>query len=67
MKDSKLIRIYMLGFKDELYSEPQRSYHTTLETSAYQLGRIDGLIGDDVSTVDLQTNEQILKKIIDNL
>ena len=67
MKDNKLIRIYMLGFKDELYGEDPRIYHTAIQNAAYQLGRIDGLVGDDVSAIDLQTDEQILKRIIDSI
>jgi len=66
MKDNKLIRIYMLGVKDELYGEEHRIYQTNLQNSAYLLGRADGMVGEDVSTIDLQTDEQILKRIIDN-
>ena len=56
----------MLGVKDELYGEEHRIYHTNLQNSAYLLGRADGMVGEDVSTIDLQTDEQILKRIIDN-
>jgi hypothetical protein len=66
MRDNKLIRIYMLGVKDELYGEEHRIYQTNLQNSAYLLGRADGMVGEDVSTIDLQTDEQILKRIIDN-
>jgi len=56
----------MLGVKDELYGEEHRIYQTNLQNSAYLLGRADGMVGEDVSTIDLQTDEQILKRIIDN-
>jgi hypothetical protein len=62
-KDEFLLDLYMVGFEDELRSNPKVEYADTLHERAYQLGRIDALIGDDVRSVDYQTNEEILHRI----
>lgn len=62
-RDKKLLEIYMQGFREELYSEPLRSFPKKLEQSAYDFGRLDAIVGDDVASSDLQTNEEILSKI----
>lgn len=61
--DKELLRIYMLGFCDELDSKPKLKYDDIFEQRAYDNGRFDAYYGDDVSSIDEQTHEQILNKI----
>lgn len=61
--DKILLDIYMQGFKDELYGKQERNYKAHYEFRAYNLGRLDALVGDDCRSVDYQTEEQILEKI----
>jgi len=42
---------------------PPQPLETSLEQKAYQLGRIDALIGDEIEAHDYQTNEEILFQI----
>ena len=62
-QEEKLMDIYMAGFVDELRSQPEVEFTEILSTRAYQLGRVDALVGDDVRSVDNQTNEEILHRI----
>ncbi len=62
LEDKKLLDVYMEGFRDELDGHV-RTFEEKLLSRAYNLGREDALIGDDLSSVDNQTNEEILKKI----
>lgn len=57
--DRLLLKVYMQGFKDELKG---KDFHSQL-LRAYNLGRTDAIIGDDVRSVDYQSNEEILKRI----
>lgn len=57
--DDLLLKVYMQGFKDELKG---KDIHLQL-LRAYELGRTDAIIGDDVRSVDYQSNEEILKRI----
>lgn len=61
--DKELLRIYMLGFTDELDSKPKLKYNDIFEQSAYDYGRLDAYYGDELSSLDEQTHEQILNKI----
>jgi hypothetical protein len=63
MTDQELLKIYMWGFEDELTGETRLIPQELLATKAYALGKIDALIGDDVRSVDYQTDEQILYRI----
>lgn len=61
--DEELLESYMWGFDDELGGvfrvwEPSKQM-----LRVYELGRTDAIIGDDIPSHDLQTNEQILKRI----
>jgi hypothetical protein len=64
MTNKQLMNAYMRGFNDELSGKKfpnrlvQRDY-----SKAYIMGKIDASAGDDVSSVDLQTEEEILKRI----
>jgi hypothetical protein len=61
--DKILLDIYMEGFSDELDGKKERNYKAHYEMRAYNLGRLDALVGDDCRSVDYQSNEQILEKI----
>ena len=41
----------------------KKKFAAPLMLRAYNLGRIDAILGDDMSSVDYQTNEIILNKI----
>jgi hypothetical protein len=66
--DDELIDIYILGFNDEL--DPKKfieknyeSYGDKLREKAYSLGRLDAILGDEIPSIDLQSNEEILNNI----
>ena len=61
--DSELLQIYMTGFNDELYRLKNKIFTSTLKQRAYTIGRMDAIAGDDVSSVDEQSDEDILKHI----
>lgn len=63
--DKELLETYMWGFNDELDSRtsPQVPFINELKKKAYELGRTDALVGDEVSSSDLQTNDEILSRI----
>lgn len=61
--DKILLEIYRKGFNDELDGKKERKYNGHLETRAYNLGRIDAIVGDDCRSVDYQSKEQILESI----
>lgn len=67
ISDEELLRIYMLGFNDELldreYAYRKEILVSSWEQRAYANGRVDALISDMNSIIDLQTNEEILKRI----
>ena len=58
-KDKLLLQVYNQGFSDEL----DNIDNYTVITIAYKLGRLDAQVGDDVRSVDYQTDEEILKRI----
>jgi hypothetical protein len=62
-KDKLLLQVYMEGFSDEL----DNIDNYTAITIAYKLGRLDAQVGDDVRSVDYQTDEEIIKRIKDKL
>jgi len=63
-QDKQLLETYMLGFNDELYGRTKKWNPTPLLLRAYNLGKQDAIIGDDVRSVDYQTNEDILNRIL---
>lgn len=63
MKDAELLRIYMMGWHDCGDSKDQAHLFRGIKKIAYQNGWSDFLLGDDLSHVDLQTNQEILSKI----
>lgn len=60
--DKILLETYMLGFSDELEGET-REFEDSLMNRAYELGRVDAFVGDDVRSVDYQSDEHLLKRI----
>ena len=63
MTDSELLKIYIQGFDDELKGDISNVPKNNLALRAYNMGSVDALIGDEISSVDLQTNQEILKRI----
>jgi hypothetical protein len=62
-QEPNLMDIYMAGFVDELHGNPEVEFTDILSERAYQLGRTDALIGDEVRSVDYQTSDEILHRI----
>jgi len=62
-QDNILLETYICGFKDELYGRKKMWNPNPLLLRAYNLGREDAIVGDDVSSLDKQTNEEIIKRI----
>lgn len=72
LKDNKLLEIYRFGWDSAtLFDKPREEKelneyvvkNNPLHYKAYIIGFYDFIVGDDVSSVDLQTNDQILKRI----
>ncbi len=61
--DKELLEIYMCGFKDELCAKISISQPDKLRQIAYEYGRLDAIVGDDVSSSDEQSDIKILTKI----
>jgi hypothetical protein len=62
-QDKILLETYMWGFNDELDGKMKMWTPNPLLLRAYNLGRQDAIVGDDVRSMDYQTNEEILNKI----
>lgn len=62
-QDKELLETYMLGFTNELEGKKEIQSLTPPLLKAYNLGKIDAIVGDDVSSVDYQTNQQIINRI----
>jgi len=62
-EDKILLETYMRGFNDELDGRIRTWNPKPLLLRAYNLGRRDAIIGDDIPSSDLQTNDQILNRI----
>jgi len=61
--DAELLSFYYQGFEDELNGSEKKTFFNTLNQRAYDLGCIDAIVGEDVRSVDYQTDEEILKNI----
>ena len=62
--DIKLLEIYTWGFNDELDGATRdTSDFSDISLYAYKLGKLDAIVGDDVSSNDLRSSEQILEEI----
>jgi hypothetical protein len=64
-QDKILLKLYNLGFSHELCG--QNLMNAKQFIIAYNLGRLDAQAGDDLRSVDYQTEEEILKRIKANL
>jgi hypothetical protein len=64
--DRQLLEVYMNGFEDELFGREMMWNPNPLLLRTYNLGRQDAIIGDEVSSNDLQTDTMILKRIWEN-
>lgn len=62
-RDELLLEIYQWGFNDELENRIRMWNPNSLLLKAYDIGRADAIVGDDVGNADYQTNEEILYKI----
>ena len=62
MSDKQLLEIYMEGFNDELLGIAKAS-DKYLMFKAYRLGSDHAIIGDEVSSIDNLTNDEILKML----
>lgn len=63
--DEKLLQWYMKGFNDELSGQSTPEPDDKKFLIAYNLGSQHAIIGDDVSSIDDLTNDQIIKEIED--
>lgn len=63
MIDNKiLLETYMIGFFDELEGKT-REFKDQMLMRAYELGKVDAFFGDDVMSVNYQSDEHLLKRI----
>ena len=62
-EDKILLETYMCGFNDELDGRLKMWNPNPLLLRAYNLGRQDAIVGDDVRSVDYQSNEERLNRI----
>ena len=60
-QDKELIDYYMIGFNDELTGKTRVVHEDLLK--AYKLGADHAILGDDISSFDLLTSEEVLKMI----
>ena len=62
-REEKIVEAYMQGFEDELQNNPMREFNYTALERAYELGRTDALIGDEVRSVDYRSKEELLNRV----
>lgn len=63
--DNEILEAYMLGWTTAYGQVAKKVYNNPILTKAFELGYWDYVFGDDISTLDLQGDEQILKRIKD--
>jgi hypothetical protein len=61
--DKEILEHYMLGWNDCADDKPVKFFKDELLQNAYNHGHLDFMVGDDVSSVDYQKEEEILKRI----
>jgi len=64
ISDEDLLSVYRKGWKEELDSRPDNTYHGVKKV-AYSHGCVDAEVGDDSPSVNSQTDEAIVKAIRD--
>lgn len=68
MKGKEIIKLYFEGWYEEADNiKPRNWFKDDLSKRAYMMGRLDYVIGDDVSSNNLQTEEEIVKRIKDGI
>ena len=63
MTDKELLEIYLVGFHEELWGITAHPYDDELKQHAYSIGSSHAILGDDISSIDLLSNEEIIKII----
>ena len=63
MNDKQLLEIYMNGWMDCADQKQKNAPIDELSARAYNIGWYDFIYGDDNSSIDLQTNQEILEHI----
>lgn len=61
--DKVLLKSYMKGFNDELDGKKKNNCNGTIKNLAYQLGSIDAIYGDEITSLDYRSDEEILSSI----
>lgn len=62
--DIRLLEIYMWGFNDELDGVTRDTKgFSDVSLIAYDLGKVDAIVSDEVSGCDLKSSETILEEI----
>ena len=62
--DDEILEWYLKGFKDELYGTTSDVSDKFIERQAYKVGVAHALYGDDVSSFDKMTNEEVHPSLI---
>lgn len=62
MSDKRILQVYMIGWTDELNGRITIQSESIL-IKAYNLGRLDALVGDECEAIDNKTNKEILEQI----
>ena len=63
LPDEKLLEYYNMGWHDCAENNKEKKFENKLIQRAYTIGWLDFIAGDDVSSVDMQTEQDILKHI----
>jgi hypothetical protein len=58
-----MLEYYDKGYMDASNNKEEEKQSNSRLNTAYKVGYIDYIVGDDSREIDSQTNEQILKKI----
>jgi hypothetical protein len=61
--DKSLLEWYVKGFKDELNGTSSVESENRIENRAYMIGALDAVCGDDVTSIDRKSDEEILTLI----
>lgn len=61
--DQELIECYNLGWEDCADGNKEKAFKSKALQTAYNIGWSDFIVGDDVSSVDIQKKEDILLRI----
>lgn len=61
--DILLLKFYVLGWNESSENKQPKKINTPILQKAYNLGYYNYIAGDDVKSIDLQTDEEIVKKI----